>query len=70
MLGVLLKVLSRHAVIAKLRVAGQLVVFLDNLLRRAAHLTLRTGAVEHPIDDIAAAATMWGAFTIVLRPGA
>ena len=69
MLGVLLKVLGRNTVIAQLCIAGQLVVFLDNLLRRAAHLTLGAGAVKNTVDDIAAA-TLRRAFAVILRPGA
>ena len=42
MLCVLLKALSRHAVMAQLRVTGQLVVFIDDLLGRTANLALRT----------------------------
>ena len=67
--GVLLKVLGGHTVIAQLCIAGQLVVFLDNLLRRAAHLALGAGAVKNTVDDIAAA-TLRRAFAVILRPGA
>ena len=42
MLCVLLEVFCGDAVIAELRVAGQLVVFVDDLLGRAAHLTVRS----------------------------
>ena len=69
MLSVLLKVLGCNTVIAQLCIAGQLVVFLDNLLRRAAHLTLGAGAVKNTVDDIAAA-TLRRAFAVILRPGA
>ena len=53
MLGVLQEILSGHAVIAQLRITGQLLIFVDDLLRRAAHLALWARAVKHPIDDIA-----------------
>jgi hypothetical protein len=53
MLGVLLEILERHAVIAKLRIAGKLGILVDDLLRRAAHLALGAGTVENPVDDIA-----------------
>ena len=53
MFGVLEEVLLRHAVAAKLRVAGQREVFVDDLLRRAAHLAFGAGAVEDAVDDVA-----------------
>lgn len=52
MFGVLLKVFSRHAVIGELRITRELIVFVDDLLRRTTHLALWAGAVEHTIDDI------------------
>ena len=53
MFRVLLKVFSRHTVIGQLCVSRQLIVFVDDLLRRAAHLALRAGTVKHAVDDIA-----------------
>lgn len=52
MLSVLLKILSRDPVVAQLRIASQLVVFINDLLRRPAHLALRAGAVEDAINNI------------------
>jgi len=52
MFGVLLKILGGHAIIAQLCVAGQLIVFFDDLLGRATHLALWARAFEHPVDDI------------------
>ena len=52
--GVLLKVFGRYAVIAQLGIAGKLVIFLDNLLRRAAHFAFGARAVEHAVHDVAA----------------
>lgn len=52
MFRMLLEIFHRNAVIAKLGVARQLVVFVDDLLRGAAHLAFGTGAVEHAVDDI------------------
>ena len=43
MFGVLLKILSRNAVIPKLCVACKLIVFVYDLLRRTAHLALGAG---------------------------
>ena len=53
MLGVLLKVLGRDAIVGQLRVTRQLVVFLDDLLRGAAHLALGSRTVEDPVYNIA-----------------
>jgi hypothetical protein len=53
MLRVLLEVLERDTVIAELRIAGKLVVLVDDLLRGAAHLALGPGTVEHAVDDVA-----------------
>ena len=52
MLGMLLEVLARHAVIREERVTRQLRVFVDDLLRGAAHFALGTGTVEDPVDVI------------------
>ena len=53
MLGMLLEVLERHAVVRKLRVAGKLIILLDDLLRRTAHLAFGAGALEDAVDDVA-----------------
>ena len=53
MLGVLQEIFSGHTVIAQLGIPGQLLIFVDDLLRRTAHLALWARAVKHPIDDIA-----------------
>ena len=55
MFRVLLKVLCRNPVVAELRVASQLIVFLNHLLRGAAHLALGAAAVKDAVDDITAA---------------
>ena len=52
MLCVLLKALSRHAVMAQLRITGQLVVFVDNLLGRTANFALRTRRVENAVNNV------------------
>ena len=67
-LGMLLKVLGGHAVTGQLGVARQLVVLVDDLLRRAAHLALGAGTVEHPVDDVTAA-TAGIAIAAALGPG-
>tara|TARA_R110002049_G_scaffold23545_5_gene83460 strand:- start:15883 stop:16503 length:621 start_codon:yes stop_codon:yes gene_type:complete len=67
MFCVLLEILGRNAVVAQLCVTRQLVILFNNLLWRAAHLALRAGAVEHPIDDIAAA--LGRTLAIILRSG-
>merc|ERR1711969_432113 len=64
MLGVLLEVLGRHAVVSEPGVTRQLVIFVDDLLRRTAHLALGATAVEHTVDDIAQRV----AVAVVLRP--
>ena len=64
MLGVLLEVLGRHAVVSEPGVTRQLVIFVDDLLRRTAHLALGASAVEHTVDDIAQRV----AVAVVLRP--
>ncbi len=51
-LGMLHEVLGRHAVVGQLGITREDLVFLDDLLRRAAHLALGAGAVEHPVDDV------------------
>lgn len=66
MLRMLLKVLSRNAVVAQLSIARQLVVFINDLLRRTAHLTLWARAVENAVNDIANRATI--VVTVRFRP--
>jgi len=53
MLGVLLEILSRNAIIAQLSIAEKLLIFLYYLLWRTTHLTFGAGAVEGAVDDIA-----------------
>jgi hypothetical protein len=55
MLGMLEKILCRNTVARQLCIPPKLLVFIDNLLRRAAHLTLWPRAVKNPVRDIAAA---------------
>ena len=69
MFGVLLEILHRHAVIAQLGVAGQLIVFVDDLLRRAAHLAFGTRAVEHTVDDVPDTAVRGIVAARLARPG-
>ena len=52
MFRMLLEVLSCDPVIAELRIACQLVVFINDLLRSPAHLALWAGAVEDAIYNI------------------
>lgn len=52
-LGVLQKILLGHTVVAQLSIAGQLEVFVDDLLRRTTHLALGTRAVKDAVDDVA-----------------
>ena len=53
MLGVLQEILGGHTVIRQLGIAGELLIFLDHLLRRTAHLAFGAGAFEDAVDDIA-----------------
>ena len=53
MFGVLRKIFGRNPVIRQLTVTGQLLIFFDDLLRRAAHFALGARAVEHTVGDIA-----------------
>ena len=66
MFGVLLEVLCRHAVVAQLGITRQLVVFLDNLLRRAADLAFGARTVENAVNDVA---TLRLTVAIILGPG-
>jgi hypothetical protein len=52
MFCMLLEILGRNPVTRQLRIARQLVVFLNDLLRCAAHLALWAGAVKHAIDNV------------------
>ena len=53
MFGVLREILGGNAVIRQLGVAGQLLIFLNDLLRCAAHLAFGARAVEHTVGDVA-----------------
>ena len=66
MFGVLLKVLGGNTVVAQMGITRQLIVFLDDLLRRATHFALGAGTVEHAVDDVAALRL---AVAVILRPG-
>ena len=68
MFGVLRVVFRVHTVVRQLRIAVQLVVFFNDLLRRAAHLAFGAGAVEHPIDDATAGRAIVVAVLIAPRP--
>ena len=47
------EILGGHAVIRQLGIAGEELIFLDQLGRGAAHLAIWSRTVEHTIDDIA-----------------
>ncbi|GAA6192222.1 hypothetical protein NBRC116597_21420 [Phaeobacter sp. NW0010-22] len=51
--SVLLKILRGDTIICQLRIAPELVVFINDLLRRAAHLAFGARAVKHAVDDVA-----------------
>ncbi len=53
MLGVLREILGGNPVIRQLAIAGELLIFLDDLLRSATHLAFGAGAFENAVDDIA-----------------
>jgi hypothetical protein len=53
MLGVLEEVLRHHPVARGLGIARQRQILVDDLLRRAAHLALGAGTLEHTVDDVA-----------------
>jgi hypothetical protein len=55
MLRVLLEAFGRNAVIAQLRIAGQLIVFFNNLLWRATHFALWPRRVEDTVKNVASA---------------
>ena len=50
---VLSKVFCRHPIARQLRITMQLIVLVDDLLRRTAYFSVRAGAVKDAIDDIA-----------------
>lgn len=52
MFRVLLEVFRRNPVIAQLGIPRKLRILINDLLRRTAHFTLRTRAIENPVDDI------------------
>jgi hypothetical protein len=54
MFSVLGEILCIHAIIGQLRIAVQLIVFLNDLLRGAAHFAIRTRAIKHPVNDVSA----------------
>ena len=51
--GVLEKVLLGDTVIRQLRITGEHQVFVDDLLRRAAHLSFGSRGIEDAVDDVA-----------------
>ena len=52
MFGMLQKVFIGDAVIAQLRIAGQELIFFNDLLRRTAHFALGARTIKHTVDDI------------------
>ncbi len=54
-LGMLLKIFGRHPVSGKLRVARQLVVLVNDLLRRAAYFAFGARTVEYSVYNVATA---------------
>jgi hypothetical protein len=64
MLRVLGKIFCGNAVMRQLRVAVQLIVFVDDLLRGAAHLTVWARAIENPVYNIYAR----GPVTVLIAP--
>lgn len=67
MFSVLLKVFGGDTVIAQLSIAGKLVIFFNNLLRRTADFAFWARAVEHAVNDVAA--TLWLTVATVLGSG-
>ena len=51
--GMLQEILIGNAVVTQLGIAGQHLIFLDDLLWRAAHFTLWPRTVKHTVDDVA-----------------
>ena len=66
--GMLGKVFSIDPVIRQLRIAVQLRVFFDDLLRCAAHFAIRARTVEHAVDDIAPRGADVAGLDIAPRP--
>ena len=64
-LGVLLEILCRNAIIRELGIPGELIILVDDLLRRAAHFAFRAGTVEDPVNDVPD-----GTIAVVLVPRA
>ena len=64
----LLKILRRHTVIAQLGIPRQLIIFLNHLTRRTAHLAFGAGAVEDTIDDVSALIVVT-TVAVILGPG-
>ncbi len=62
-LGMLLKVFEGDAIIRELRIARELIVLLDDLLRRSADFALGSGGVEDAVDHISD-----GSVAVRLRP--
>jgi hypothetical protein len=54
MLGVLRIGFDQHPITSKLRIAVQLVVLVDDLLRRTAHFAFGARAIENAVYDIGA----------------
>jgi hypothetical protein len=69
MFRMLLEIFHRDAVIAQLGITCQLIVFINDLLRRAAYLALGARAVENPVDDIADTAVRGIVAARLARPG-
>ena len=68
MLSMLLEGFRCNAVIRQLCVASKLIVLVDDLLRRTAHLALWTRAIKHTVHDIAATCVVAiGTVAVVLR---
>jgi hypothetical protein len=69
MFRMLLEIFHRDAVIAQLGITCQLIVFINDLLRRAAYLALGARAVENPVYDIADTAVRGIVTARLARPG-
>jgi hypothetical protein len=50
----LLEGFRRYTVVRQLCVASKLIILIDDLLGRSAHLTLWTGTIKHSIHDVPA----------------
>jgi hypothetical protein len=69
MFGVLLEVFHRNAIIAQLRVTGELIVFVDDLLRSTAHFAFGTRTVEDAVYDVSDTAVRSIVAARLARPG-